>query len=268
MLSRVAARHGDTRVSAEVVQSDTVRGDGGANAVLLLLVHRDLGHRGLEPVAAQGMRPGSDRGTGLAELVAVPHGEAVAAHRGRHKRVEAYHPGADVAHVHHVRGAVERQPRAPAPAAHVRAGVRANIVRRAQHTVLRALARVARRHRYHTSTHVRGHGHVPLFPDRRVRVPVRRDGREQPHHAAGLRVRHPAAVRRLRLPVVRLLERQARLRRRVRTEHRSQRARPVPGHLVHLRLVRAVQTAVRLALQDDVQPGHRRQKLQDHIHQT
>lgn len=148
--------------------------------------------------------------------------------------MEAHASGGAVTGVHHVRRTVERQPRAPAPAAVVRAGARANAVRRAERAVLRVLAGVANGHRHHAVRHGVDDRLLSLFLHRHVRVPIRRDQRHEPHYAHRVRVRHPAAGGHRRHPVRRLPERPVRLCRRVRHLHGRQLARPVRRRLVRV----------------------------------
>jgi len=195
-------------------------------------------------------------------------GEQRAARSVVHQHVEAHHPGTGVADVHHVRRPVERPARPPAPAADVRAGDRADDLRRVQPALRPVLGRrVAHRHRHHAvGDHIR-HRVAALLLHRHVRVPGRHHGHVQPDHAHRVRVGHPAAGRHPGRAVRRFLEREARVRRRIRPERVPKRGRSVPGTAIHLRHVRAVQDD-RFAVQDHVRPEYRRQKLQDRVHQA
>lgn len=147
-------------------------------------------------------------------------GEGGAARRVDGERVEAPDPGGAVAGVHHVCRTVERQPRAPAPAAHVRAGGRADAVRHAERAVLRVLVGVAHRGR-RLAVHRRvAHRVVSLLLHRHVRISVRRHQRDEPHHAHRIRLCHSAAGRHRRCPIRRIPQRPARFRRRVRPKRR------------------------------------------------
>jgi len=245
-----------------------VHGHGGTHAVLLLHHRRDVHVRGHEHAVAQGMRPGRDRRARPEDRVAVSVGEERAAQRVVHQRVETPDPGTPVGHLRRVRGTVERQPRAPAPAAHVHTGVRADTVRRAEHPVHRVLAgSVAHRRRHRAVRHRVHHRFVHLLHHRHVRVLVRRDRRRQPHHATRVRVRGPAAGRHRGRPVRRLPERQHRFHRRVRPEHRHQRAGAGAGLSVRVRHVRTVYVS-RFAVHEHVRPEHRRQKFQNGVGQA
>lgn len=191
----------------EIVETRTVRGDGGTNVVLLLPRHRAVDDHRLQLVTAQGMRPERDGGTGLENLPRLLDGDERPARRIHHQRVEEHDSGTPVPGFHLVRGPVERQPRPPPQTPVVRTAVRTNSVRHNEHSVLCFLARVPHHHRYLTIRDRVDHWVVPLFSHRRVRVPGRRDRRGQPHHEDRVRVGHPAAGRHCGRPVRRLLER-------------------------------------------------------------
>lgn len=124
-------------------------------------------------------------------------------------------------------------------------------MRRAQHSVHRVLERVAHHHWACTVADRVHHRNVSLFFHRHIRVLVRRDRREQPLHENRLRVGRHTAFRHHGLPGIRLFERQARFRRRVRPDYRDQRDRPDLGLIVRLRHVRTVQI-IWLSVQDHI----------------
>lgn len=260
-------RYHEARVETEVIGNVAVRGDGGANAVHVLLRDHPVDEREHEHAAAQGMRPERHRGTGSVRVVGVPARDHRAARRVEHQRVEAHDPGAAVTGVHHVRGPVERQSWPPAPAADVLARCRTDDLRRVQPALHRVLARFAHRHRDRAVAGCVRYRVATLFLHRHVRVPGRHHQRLQPDHAHRVRVRRPAAGRHPGRAVRRFPERQARVRRRVRPEPGSERDGPGPGPTVHLRHVRTVQDVL-FNLQDHVRSENRHRELQDRVRQA
>lgn len=227
---------GVVQVPAEVVRDAPVRGDGGTDAVPVLPVQRDVIEHEHELAVAQGVRSGRDDcARPVGRRVALPAGARRAARRVVRERVEAPRPGGADGGVCHVRGPVERQPRPPAPAAHVRAGFRADAVRHAQRALLRGVDRAAANRRPRPVRRRVADRFLPLFLYRHVCVPVGHYRRYEPHHAHRFRVRRPAAVSHRWRPVCRLPERPSRVCRRVRRLHRRQRAGPVPGPVARVR---------------------------------
>lgn len=91
----------------EIVQTHTVCGDGGTNAVLLLPRHRAVDDHRLQLVTAQGMRPERDGGTGLEYRARMLDGDERPTRRVHHQRVQEHDPGTPVPGFHLVRGPVE-----------------------------------------------------------------------------------------------------------------------------------------------------------------